>query len=137
MKTAALLFLSLALSGWAMPSSAHDPKEHQQQEAAAADCSKMKDMDPAKMDMSDPVTKALHAKCKKQMEHDAMAHGHNADGSEKSPTASSAGATGKTTTPAVDCSKMKDMDVSKMDLKDPAMKALHDKCMKSMNHDMK
>ena len=80
MKTAALLFLSLALTGWAMPSSAHDPKEHQKEAAQTADCSKMKSMDMSKMDMNDPVVKAMHKKCSAYMskpgsEHEATEHG--------------------------------------------------------------
>lgn len=59
---------------------AHDPKEHQKEAAQAADCSKMKNMDMSKMDMNDPVMKAMHKKCSAQMskpgpEHEAMEHG--------------------------------------------------------------
>ena len=48
---------------------AHDPKEHEKEAAAAkagADCSSMKNMDMSKMDMNDPVMKAMHDKCMKQ-----------------------------------------------------------------------
>ncbi|WP_366919584.1 hypothetical protein [Hydrocarboniphaga sp.] len=45
---------------------AHDPKEHEKEAAAAKagpDCASMKDMDMSKMDMNDPVMKAMHDKC--------------------------------------------------------------------------
>lgn len=45
---------------------AHDPKEHEkeQREAQAGpDCAAMKDMDMSKMDMNDPIMKAIHEKC--------------------------------------------------------------------------
>lgn len=35
----------------------------------------MKDMDMSKMDMNDPVMKAMHDKCMAQMKHDNMEHG--------------------------------------------------------------
>lgn len=64
--------LSLVLAAYSLPSFAHDPKLHKQSGAAAPDCSQMKDMDASKMDMNDPVMKAMHAKCKNSMKHDGM-----------------------------------------------------------------
>ncbi|UTF61241.1 MULTISPECIES: hypothetical protein [Gilvimarinus] len=48
---------------------AHDPKEHKK-DAENPDCSEMKNMDHSKMDMDDPVMKAMMKKCKKDMHHD-------------------------------------------------------------------
>lgn len=45
---------------------AHDPKEHMSDEQPP-NCAAMKDM---KMDMKDPVAKAMMAKCMKDMDHD-------------------------------------------------------------------
>ena len=45
---------------------ADDPAEHAKDAAAknaAPDCAAMKNMDPSKMDPTDPVTKALMARC--------------------------------------------------------------------------
>ena len=42
---------------------AHDPKEHAK-ESKAPDCQSLASMDHAKMDMDDPVMKAMFAKCK-------------------------------------------------------------------------
>ena len=139
MKTAALLTLSLVVTALSMPSFAHDPKEHQKQGATTPDCSKMKDMDASKMDMNDPVMKALHAKCKKQMDQEKMEHDHtkSAPGADQKAAQSSAGAAQKSGVSTIDCSKMKSMDMSKMDMNDPAMKAMHEKCMKGMRHGTK
>lgn len=69
MKTASLR-LALALVGlsFALNVSAHDPKEHEKEAAAAQakpDCAKLKTMDTSKMDPNDPVMKAMMAKCAK------------------------------------------------------------------------
>ncbi len=51
---------------FAQGSWAHDPAEHAKESAAAKagpDCASMKNMDMSKMDMSDPVAKAIHEKC--------------------------------------------------------------------------
>jgi hypothetical protein len=61
---AALPVLVIALSV-----QAHDPKEHRQ-DAEKPDCKAMKDMDHSKMDMNDPVMKAMMQKCMKDMHHD-------------------------------------------------------------------
>ncbi len=79
MKNALKLAIPFALAALTMPALAHDPKMHQQEGAAPADCSKMKDMDMSKMDMNDPVMKAMHEKCKAAMGHDD-AHPHGEEG---------------------------------------------------------
>ncbi len=58
----------LAISSllFALSAQAHDPKEHMHN-AEQADCTAMNDMDQTKMDMNDPVTQAMMAKCKKEM----------------------------------------------------------------------
>lgn len=59
----ALMSLTIALNV-----SAHDPKEHEKEAAAAQakpDCAKLKTMDMSKMDPNDPVMKAMMAKCAK------------------------------------------------------------------------
>ncbi|HEY1181500.1 MAG TPA: hypothetical protein VGE56_04285 [Rhodocyclaceae bacterium] len=51
---------------FAQSSWAHDPAEHAKEAAAAKagpDCTSMKNMDMSKMDMNDPVAKAMHEKC--------------------------------------------------------------------------
>jgi len=62
------LIATLALT--AQAAFAHDPKEHEKEAAeqkAAPDCAAIKDMDMSKMDMNDPVMKAMHDKCMGQM----------------------------------------------------------------------
>jgi len=86
-----LLSLALSVVLFAGPALAHDPKEHAA-EAADPDCAAMKNMDPEKMDMSDPVVQALHEKC---MGMDRPGHGHathgmeGAEGEGTAPSASS------------------------------------------------
>ncbi|PPE73471.1 hypothetical protein C3942_11710 [Solimonas fluminis] len=56
---AAMLF---AQGAWS-----HDPAEHAREAAAAKagpDCASMKRMDLSEMDPNDPVTKALHERCR-------------------------------------------------------------------------
>lgn len=134
MKIAMLTILTVLGGALALPSFAHDPKEHQAQGATAPDCSKLKTMDASKMDVNDPVVKALQAKCKKQMEHEKMEQevAKGAAGTHKTGTPPAASAAQKPAAATIDCSKMKNMDMSKMDMNDPAMKAMHDKCMKDM-----
>lgn len=72
---------------------AHDPKEHQKEAAQSADCAKLKDMDMSKMDMNDPVVKALHQKCEAQMHHE---HGDSNKHSEADHAASAEGAKSST-----------------------------------------
>ena len=72
MKTRYSIALSLALATLSLSAVAHDPKLHKQQGAAAPDCSQMKNMDMSKMDMNDPVMKAMHQKCKDSMNRDGM-----------------------------------------------------------------
>ena len=57
-----------------MLAAAHDPKEHAK-ESEAPDCKSLALMDHAKMDMDDPVMKAMFAKCKEAMPK----HGDNHD----------------------------------------------------------
>lgn len=62
--TRALSILALSLA--AQLAYAHDPKEHAREAVAAKagpDCAAMQDMEPAKMDPNDPVTKAMLTKC--------------------------------------------------------------------------
>ncbi len=76
MKTFLTLAFSVAVAVAASPAMAHDPSKHQEQGAAAPDCSSMKNMDMSKMDMNDPVMKAMHDKCMSHMNGDA--HGGDA-----------------------------------------------------------
>lgn len=66
MKTLSRVVLLTASFAFAQSASAHDPKEHEKEAAAAKagpDCASMKTMDHSKMDMNDPVMKAMMAKC--------------------------------------------------------------------------
>lgn len=60
------LTLAAALLTLAQSAFAHDPAEHEKEAAAAKagpDCAAMKSMDHSKMDMNDPVMKAMMSKC--------------------------------------------------------------------------
>ncbi len=70
MKNHLSMALSLTLAVLSGPTLAHDPNEHEQKDAAAPDCSSLKDMDANKMDMNDPLMKALHDQCKNTPPHD-------------------------------------------------------------------
>ena len=70
MKSSFPITLSLALAALSLPVLAHDPSLHQQKDAVPPDCTAMKDMD--EMDMSDPLMKALHDRCKDSMVHDPL-----------------------------------------------------------------
>lgn len=70
LKNSLKLTVPFVLAAFALPALAHDPKMHKQEGAAPADCSKMKDMNMSKMDMNDPVMKAMREKCKAAMGHD-------------------------------------------------------------------
>ncbi|MEC9365283.1 MAG: hypothetical protein ACPHN2_00500 [Sinimarinibacterium flocculans] len=77
------LIAALVLAAQAV--AAHDPKEHEKEAAAknaGPDCAQMKDMDKSKMDMNDPVMKAMHEKCMGQIGHEDMDH---TDGESKAP----------------------------------------------------
>lgn len=67
---------------YAVPSFAHDAKEHAAEaQAAKPNCAAIKNMDPSKMDMNDPVMAALHKKCMSATAH--AGHGaHDAPGAE-------------------------------------------------------
>lgn len=134
MKSHNLIALSLIVATLSVPALAHDPNQHKKSDAAAADCSKMKDMDMSKMDANDPVMKAMQKKCSEQKKHDATEHEHEHESAKHAATPSKSGAGAQAATTA-DCSKMKGMDTSKMDMKDPAMKAMHDKCLQPAKHD--
>ncbi|MDM4771401.1 hypothetical protein [Solimonas sp. SE-A11] len=82
---------------FAQGSWAHDPAEHAKEAAAAKagpDCASMKNMDMSKMDMNDPVAKAMHEKCMGQkkpadgmggMDHSQMKGMDQKSGSGKPP----------------------------------------------------
>lgn len=127
MRTATLTILSLLVSALSVPSFAHDPNGHPQEGATAPDCSRMAGTDAGKMDMTDPLVKTLHAKCKKQM---AQQHMRNSPGMVQEMAPSSASRSRERGDSAMDCTKMKGMDMG-----DPSMKAMHDKCMKRMSHE--
>jgi hypothetical protein len=75
MKTRFQIALVIALVAPSLPAFAHDPSQHKAHESSGPDCAAMKDMDMSKMDMNDPVMKAMHDKCAAQMKHDDMDHG--------------------------------------------------------------
>ncbi len=68
------LAISTALPLAATAASAHDPKLHEQN-AQKPDCAAMKNMDMSKMDMNDPVMKAMHEKCMPAAADHAHDHG--------------------------------------------------------------
>ena len=67
----ACAMLVLALSTASVQ--AHDPSEHKAK-PARPDCAAMKDMDMSKMDMDDPVMKAMKEKCRMAMHQDGDEH---------------------------------------------------------------
>ena len=76
MKNHLSIALSLALAVLSCPTLAHDASTHEPKDAAAPDCSSLKTMDASKVDMSDPLMKALYDQCKNNLPQDAM-HGHD------------------------------------------------------------
>jgi hypothetical protein len=77
MKARFAVALSLTLMAPSLPTLAHDPSLHKK-EGTAPECAKMKDMDMSKMDMSDPVAKAMQQQCRDQMkDHDEDAEPHD------------------------------------------------------------
>lgn len=67
----------LALSFAMQTASAHDPREHARESAAAKagpDCAAMKQMDASKTDPNDPVMKAMMARCGDAPGHAGMDH---------------------------------------------------------------
>ena len=103
MKTKALV-AAVAAALICTAASAHDPKEHQKEAAQTADCSKLKGMDMSKMDMTDPVMKALHKKCEAQMHHehedqskkdDIPRSGHEGDSKQSTSKTTSSATTQK------------------------------------------
>lgn len=76
MKNLLSIALSLTLAVLSSPTLAHDASMHEPGDAAAPDCSSLKTMDASKMDMNDPLMKALHEKCKNAIPRDSM-QGHD------------------------------------------------------------
>lgn len=69
------VLLGLVLGASVPLAIAHDPAEHAKEAAAKnapPDCAAMKNMDHSKMDMNDPVMKAMMAKCGAAMDHSGM-----------------------------------------------------------------
>ncbi len=119
-KIALVLIPTLA---FAFTANAHDPKLHAKK-AEKADCSSM---DHAKMDLNDPVAKAMMDKCAKQAQEAHAAHGtEHADHS---------------TMKMDDASKAKMQECTSKapaDITDADKAALHEKCMNEvMMHDAK
>ncbi|WP_444904796.1 hypothetical protein ACJJIU_08360 [Microbulbifer sp. CnH-101-E] len=56
---------------------AHDPSLHKEK-AVKPDCAAMQGMDHSKMDVNDPVLKAMRKKCGEHMQHDKHI-GHEGD----------------------------------------------------------
>lgn len=69
-----LLFVLVSISA-----AAHSPEEHMQ-ESKAPDCKAMQKMDVGRMDMDDPVMKAMRMKCM-----DAMNMEHHMEDQETGP----------------------------------------------------
>ncbi len=76
MKNHLSIALSLTLAVLSCPALAHDASMHEPKDAAAPDCSSLKTMAASKMDMNDPLMKALYDQCKNTLPQDAM-HGHD------------------------------------------------------------
>lgn len=72
MKNHLSIALSLTVAVLSCPTLAHDASMHEPTDAAAPDCSSLKTMDPSKMDINDPLMKALHEQCKNTMPRDSM-----------------------------------------------------------------
>lgn len=70
--------LSLTLAALSCSTLAHDPSTHEQKDATSPDCSSLKDKDASKMDMNDPLMRALHDQCKNATSHDRL-HGPDMD----------------------------------------------------------
>ncbi len=74
MKTRFSMVFFSVLTVLSLPVTAHDPSLHQKKGTAAPDCTLMKDMDTSKVDMKDPVMRALYDKCKDQLQGDETRH---------------------------------------------------------------
>ena len=72
MKNRLSMALSLALAVLSGPTLAHDPSAREQTDATAPDCSSVQDRHATKMDMNDPLMKALHDQCKNTAPHDHL-----------------------------------------------------------------
>ena len=131
MKYSTMTILTLlSTMALAYTAQAHDPAEHMK-DAENPNCAAMNDMDHSKMDMNDPVMKAMMTKCMESMHADEEAtetsmDGHSAhmnhDASQKDAT-------------QPNCAAMNEMDHSKMDMADPAMQAMMKKCMQATHDD--
>jgi len=84
--------LTAALTALSLTVMAHGPSLHKKPAAAAPDCSAINDMDMSKMDLTDPLMKALHDRCKDPINHGSMKHEdtHGTD-QEAAPPATSGG----------------------------------------------
>ena len=77
MKTRFVFALSLTLLAPSAPTLAHDPSLPKK-DSTVPECAQMKDMDTSKMDMNDPVTKAMRQQCQDQIkDHDEDAESHD------------------------------------------------------------
>ena len=70
MKNHLSMALCLTLAVLSSPTLAHDPSAHEHKDAAAPDCSSLQGMNANKMDINDPLVKALHEQCKNTLPHD-------------------------------------------------------------------
>lgn len=109
---------------------AHDPEEHMK-DAEKPNCAAMKDLDHSKMDMNDPVMKAMMTKCMESMHADDAAsetstNDHSEHMNHDTPVKDAS---------KPNCAAMNEMDHSKMDMADPAMQAMMKKCMQSTDVD--
>lgn len=68
-KNIVTLCLAFSSTLYTLSALAHDPKEHMEQ-AEKPDCALMEKMDHTKMDMNDPVMRAMMKKCMGKMKHD-------------------------------------------------------------------
>ena len=76
MKRSHSMALSIFIGALTAAAYAHDASLHEHEGTAAPDCSEVRDMDPNKMNMQDPLMKALQEKCKGAMDHHDM-DGHD------------------------------------------------------------
>ena len=81
MKNTIRIALTVVSFAFAQGAFAHDPAEHAREAAEAkkgADCAAMKKMDMSKMDVNDPIMKAMMTKCAQHSEgqHEHAGHSH-------------------------------------------------------------
>ncbi|MBR9908740.1 MAG: hypothetical protein GYB33_00120 [Gammaproteobacteria bacterium] len=75
-------FIAVVAAAFSVVTQAHDPSLHMKN-AEAPNCKAMEGMDHSKMDMSDPIIRALMKKCMAQV-HAADGAAESAGSSEKS-----------------------------------------------------